>query len=161
MRTRDETFVALDRSFKVFMDCLGQLTEEELTSSQVLGQWNVKDVVAHVWSWVDEAVQTAKAWQEHRPWQEGVKYDDAWNEQQVNELSALPLISVVDGLTSAHRLMMHLLDIFDDESLSATGKAPWNETLPLVDFLFCMSEHYLEHAKALRTYQEHCLEGCD
>lgn len=160
-RTRDEAFVALDRGFKVFMDCLGQLTEEELTTAQALGHWTVKDVVAHIWSWADEAVLTAKAWQDRRPWQEGVSYDDAWNEHQVTDRAALPLISVVDGLTAAHRRMMHMLDVLDDDKLSAGGKAPWGEELTLVDFFHSMSEHYLEHARALRTYQEHCLEGCD
>ncbi len=159
-RTRDEAFQALDRSFKVLMDCLGQLTEEELTTTQVCGHWNVKDVVAHVWSWVDEAVLTAKAWQDRRPWQEGVTYDDAWNEQQVVDRAALPLINVVDGLTTSHRRMMRLLDAIDEDRLAAAGKAPWGEELPLADFFYGMSEHYLEHARALRTYQAHCLEGC-
>jgi hypothetical protein len=143
------------------MDCLGQLTEEELTTTQVLGHWTVKDVVAHIWSWADEAVLTAKAWRDRRPWQEGVTYDDAWNEQQARDRSALPLISVVDGLTAAHRRMMHVLDTVDDDLLAAEAKAPWGETLSLLAFFYGMSEHYIEHAKALRTYQEHCLEGCD
>lgn len=160
-RTQDEVFIALDRSFKVFMDCLGQLTEDELTTPQVLGHWTVRDVVAHIWSWADEAIQTAKAWQDRRPWQEGVTYDDAWNERHVIDRSALPLISVVDGLTTSHRKMMHLLDKLDGESLQAMGKAPWGEEMTLADFFYSMSEHNLEHAKALRTYQEHCLEGCD
>ncbi len=159
-RTRDEAFVALDRNFKVFMDCLGQLTEEELTTAQVCGHWTVKDVIAHVWSWADEALLTAKAWQDRRPWQEGVAYDDAWNEQQVTDRASLPLINIVDGLTTAHRRMMRVLDALDDEKLSAVSKAPWGAELPLVDFFYDMSEHYVEHAKTLRTYQEHCLEGC-
>ena len=160
-RTRDETFIALDRSFKTFMDCLGQLTEDELTSTPVLGHWTVKEIVAHVWSWAEEAVHTARAWQEHRPWQEGVVYDDTWNEAQVRERAVLPLITVVDGVTSAHRQMMHLLDILDDEALAARSQAPWGEKLTLIDFLHSMSEHYLEHAQALKNYQERCLEGCD
>lgn len=160
-RTRDETFVALDRSFKVLMDCLGQLTEDELTVTPVLGHWTVKDVIAHIWSWVDEAVLTAKAWQDRRPWQEGETYDDAWNERHVVDRSALPLISVVDGLTAAHRRMMHVLDILDDEKLAAVSKAPWGEELTLLDFFYSMAQHYLEHAKVLKGYQEHCLEGCD
>ena len=52
MHTCDEAWTALDRSFKEFMDCLGQLTEEELTSAPVAGKWTVKDVVIHVWSWL-------------------------------------------------------------------------------------------------------------
>ena len=60
MHTRDEAWTELDHSFKAFMDSLGHLTEEELTAAEVVGKWSVKDVVAHVWSWVDEAVQTAR-----------------------------------------------------------------------------------------------------
>ena len=59
MRTREEAWAALDDGFKELMDCLGQLTEEELTSTPVAGIWTVKDVINHVWSWLDEAVRTA------------------------------------------------------------------------------------------------------
>lgn len=161
VHTRDETFRALDQSFKALMDCLGQLTEEELVSTPVEGHWTAKDVIAHVWSWAEEAVQTARAWRDRRPWQEGVVYDDAWNEHQVHERSSLPLITVVDGLTSAHRQMMHLLDVLDDKALAAEGKAPWGEKMSLVDFFYSMAEHYSEHARPLQKYQKDCLAGCD
>ncbi|MCU0507041.1 MAG: DinB family protein [Anaerolineae bacterium] len=160
MRSRDDAWIALDRSFKTFMDSLGHLTEEELTASDVVGRWSVKDVVAHVWSWVDEAVQTAKAWQGKRPWQEGVGYDDGWNEKQVQSRAALPLINVVDGLTGAHRRFMHLLDMTEDAELAKVGKAPWDEEMTLVDFFYSMAGHYQEHAVDLKNYQERCLE-CD
>ena len=71
MHTRDEAWRSLEDGFKVFMDCLGQLTEDELTSTCVVGKWTVKDVVAHVWSWDDLAGHTAKAWLGPRPWQNG------------------------------------------------------------------------------------------
>lgn len=161
VHTRGETFKALDQSFKALMDCLGQLTEEELVSTPVEGHWTVKDVLAHLWSWAEEAIQTARAWRERRPWQEGMVYDDAWNEREVRERASLPLITIVDGLTSAHRQMMHLLDVLDDKALAAEGKAPWGEKMSLVDFLQSMAEHYSEHAKPLQKYQKDCLEGCD
>jgi hypothetical protein len=160
MRTRDEAWVALDRGHKTFMDCLGQLTEEELTSRPVVGEWTVKDVVAHVWSWLDEAVRTVKVWDGRRPWQEGVTFDDAWNEKAVKDKSALALIAVVDGLTGAHRRFMHLLDLAEDDSLAVVGKAFWGDEMPLVDFFYVMSEHYHDHVGDLKAYQEHCLE-CD
>ncbi len=160
MHTRNEAWAALEHGFKAFMDCLGQLTEEELTSAQAVGKWTVKDTVAHVWTWDDEAVRTAKAWQERRPWQEGVTYDDAWNERQVDDRSALPLITVVDGLTGAHRRLMHLLDLAEEESLAAVARAPWGEQIALVDFFYAMAEHYLAHVPDLKAYQKNCLEGC-
>ncbi|MCX6032417.1 MAG: DinB family protein [Chloroflexi bacterium] len=160
MHTCDEAWTALDRSFKEFMDCLGQLTEDELTSAPVAGKWTVKDVVIHVWSWLDEAIHTAQAWHGPRPWQKGVTYNDAWNEKQVDDRAALPLITVVDGITSAHRRLMHVLDSADAETLATVGRAPWGEEMPLVEFFYGMAGHYTEHVANLKTYQERCLNGC-
>ncbi len=161
MRSRDDAWIALDRSFKAFMDSLGHLTEEELTAAEVVGKWSVKDVVAHVWSWVDEAVQTAKAWQGRRSWQEGVSTTTLGTKSRCNRASALPLINVVDGLTGAHRRLVHMLDMAEDEALAQVGKAPWGEEMTLVDFYVSMAGHYQEHAVDLKNYQERCLEGCD
>ncbi len=162
MRTRDEVQATLDGNFKQLMDCLGQLTEEELTSTAIAGTWTVKDVIAHVWSWGDEASQTIKAWQKPRPWQEGVAYDDAWNESQVAARRALPLITVVDGITGAHRRLVHHLDLADDDTLAQVGRAPWGEDMTLLEFIDEMACHYAEHAKDLEAYQGRCLEAdCD
>ena len=159
MRTRDEVQIALDDNFKKLMDCLDQLTEEELTSTAIVGTWTVKDVIAHVWSWSDEAVQMVKAWQKPWPWQEDVTYDDAWNESQVTARKALPLITIVDGITGTHRRLMHQLDLADDETLAQVAKTPWQEEITLLDFIYSMAEHYAEHAKALEVYQGRCLDA--
>ena len=74
---------------------------------------------------------------------------------------SLPLITVVDGITSTHRRLMHKLELADDETLAKVGAAPWGQKMPLVDFFYGMAEHYTEHVRDLRTYQEHCLEGCN
>jgi hypothetical protein len=160
MRNRDDAWIALDRSFKAFMESLGRLTEEELTSTSVVGKWSAKDVVVHVWTWVEEGVQTAKQWQGRRPWQDGVAYDDAWSEKQVEQRDALPFINVVEGLTTAHRRLMHMLDSVEDDALNQRAKPPWDEEMTLVDFFFSIAGHYQEHAADLKSYEEHCLE-CD
>jgi hypothetical protein len=160
MRTRDEAWSALNQNFKAFMDCLGKLTEEEITSSQVEGIWTVKDVVAHVWSWDDLAARAAREWLGPRQWQQDATYDDAWNEAQVADRSAMLLIPVVDGLTGAHRRLVHLLDTATDEALFQVAKAPWGDEMPLVDFFYEMAAHYAEHTTSLKAFQEYCL-NCD
>jgi len=160
MRSRDETWKAMDQGFKTFMDCLGQLTEEELTATPVVGEWTVKDVVAHLWSWADEALHTARNWSGPRVWQTGVAYDDAWNEAQVTGRAALPLIVVVDGVTGAHRRLMHFIDTTDAGAFSRPGKASWGAETTLGDYLYDIAAHYLEHAEDLEQYQQNCLE-CD
>ena len=161
MHTRDEAWAALDDNFKCLMDCLDQLTEEEICSARAAGVWTVKDVLAHVWSWLEEAIRTIQAWQGSRPWQEQVVYDDAWNESEVADRAGLLLVPVVDGITGAHRRIMHLLDQADDAALAQVGRAPWNEEMPLVDFFHSMGSHYAEHAADLEQYLEGCLEGCE
>ena len=129
-------------------------------SAAATGKWTVKDVVAHVWSWLEEANQTIRGWQGPRAWQAGVAYDDAWNEAQVASRANLPLITVVDGVTGAHRRMMHQLDIADEAALEYVARAPWGTEMPLVDFFYDMAQHYTDHIPDLRVYQEQCLE-CD
>jgi hypothetical protein len=160
MRTREETWQALDHGFKTFMDCLGQLTEDELTSTPVVGNWTVKDVVVHVWLRADEALHTAKAWDGPRPWQTGVSFDDDWNETQVADRRALPLITVVDNAYGAHRRLMHFIDLSDAATLARVGGSPWGDTMTMADFLYDIAEHYVVHADQLKLYQTHCLE-CD
>lgn len=160
MHTRDEAWDALDAGFKALMDCLGHLTEEELTATPVVGVWTVKDVIAHVWSWLEEANQTVHDWHGPRPWQVGVVYDDAWNEEKVAERAGLPLITVADGITGAHRRLMHQLEVLSDEALAQVGRAPWGEEMPLIEFFYAMAQHYWAHVNDLKAYQERCLEGC-
>ncbi|HEX9116897.1 MAG TPA: DinB family protein [Anaerolineae bacterium] len=157
MHTRDEVRTALDANFKGLMDCLGQLTEEELTENVVCGTWSAKDIIGHIWDWGDETIHTATAWQSRRPWQEGVAYDDAWNETHVAARRILPLISVVDGATGSHRRLMHFLDSADDATLAKIGRAPWGAEMPLVEMFYEIAGHYAEHAAELASYQERCL----
>ncbi len=157
MHTRDEVRTALDRNFKSLMDCLGQLTEEELTERPVAGEWTVKDIIAHVWDRGDEALHTAKVWRGPRPWQAGVNYDDAWNDAHVNARRVLPLINVVDGVTGVHRRLIHFLDEADDDVLAQAGKVPWDGEMPLIDMLYEVAEHYALHAQSLAAFQTNCL----
>jgi hypothetical protein len=159
MPTREEVRVALDGNFKKLMDCLGQLTEEELTSRPAKGTWTAKDIIAHVWVWGDEAVQTVKAWRKPRPWQEGVAYDDNWNESRVAGKRVLPLITVVDGVTGAHRRLMHQLDLADDAALDQTGRTPWGSERTLLEFVEDMAVHYADHARDLAEFQDCCLNS--
>jgi hypothetical protein len=160
MRTRDEVRTALDRNFRSLMDCLGYLTEEELTEKPVAGSWTVKDVIAHVWDWGDEAVRTAEAWRRPRPWQDGVTYDDAWNEMHVANRRVLPLMNVIEGATGVHRHLIRLADTVDDRTFNQTGRAWWGAEMTLGDLLYEMAEHYAEHAQCLTVFQLECL-GAD
>ena len=160
MPTCDDAWVSLDANYKELMDCLGQLTEEELTSTPVCGVWTVKDVVAHIWIWSDLAVETIRVWPDTLSQKLNMNCDDAWNEAQVADKAALPLITVVDGAGSAHRRLMHQLDLASEEDLAVAGTSPWGEEMTLLDFFISMAGHYADHVADLRAYQDRCLEDC-
>jgi len=158
MRTREEVRSTLDLNFKRLMDCLGQLTEEELTSAAAAGKWTAKDVIAHVWTWNDETLAAARAWTRPRTHREEMDAEDAWNEAQVTAKQGRPLITVVDATTGSHRRPMHIRDTASDEALQQVGRAPWNAEVTLLQCIDEMAAHYLEHADALLTYQRRCLD---
>ena len=72
----------------------------------------------------------------------------------------LPLLTVVDGVTSAHRRLMHMLDNADDDELAQVGVATWGAEMSLVDLFYEMGGHYTDHVRDLKAYQGRCLEGC-
>jgi hypothetical protein len=55
---------------------------------------------------------------------------------------------------------MHFVDRADSTAFSKLGRAPWGAEMTLGEFLCDTADHYVEHAQALKQYQEHCLD-CD
>ncbi len=169
MHTRDEVRSALDHNFKTLMDCLGQLTEEELIDNVVAGTWTAKDIIGHIWDWGDEALRSAKAWRGSLDRQAGVTDETAWNEAHVNARRGMALITVVDGVTGSHRRLVHFVDMAEDDQLAEPGRAPWGAEMPLGEMFYEMAAHYADHAEALARYQRRCLGdederksvGCD
>jgi hypothetical protein len=159
MHTRDEVRTALDHNFKSLMDCLGQLTEEELTQKPVTGAWTVKDIIGHVWDRGEEALRTAKTWPKPNARQEGVVYDDRWNEAHAAARQTLPLITVVDGITGVHRRLMHFLDLAEDDVLAGVGQVPWSGEMPLIEMVYEVADHYAQHALSLAVFQLECLDS--
>ena len=160
MRTREDVWSALDDNFKRLMECIGQLTEEELTDGPAVGEWTAKDVLAHVWACGDQAVAVSRVWHKAQSVNESI-HGDAWNEAQVAAKRGLPLITVVEGITAAHRRLSYLLDSATDEALAQQGRAPWGDEMSLLDFIDLTGEHYAEHAQGLAAYQKHCLNPDD
>ncbi len=94
-----------------------------------------------------------------RPWQAGVSYDDGWNEAHVNARRGLPLITVVDGATGAHRRLVNLLEAADDDALAEVGRAHWGAEISLLEMIYDVALHYAEHAQSLDRYQRTCLDA--
>ncbi len=150
-RERFRDLILIER--RHFLDALGGLLEEDMVSIEVCGHWTVRDVMAHVLSWDEEAYRTAEHWTEERPWQEGELYDDEWNETQVARRAHMNVIDLADGLATYHRKWLRLFDQTSDLDLTTPGLAPWGERMALLSFFYEMASHDAAHTPDLRALQ--------
>jgi uncharacterized damage-inducible protein DinB len=150
-RERFRDLILIER--RHFLDALGGLLEEDMVSIEVCGHWTVRDVMAHVLSWDEEAYRTAEHWTGDRPWQDEALYDDEWNEAQVALRSRLTVIDLADGLATYHRRWLRLFDQTSDLDLTLPGMAPWGERMALLSFFYEMASHDAAHTPDLRALQ--------
>ena len=133
---------------------LGGLFEEDMTAVPVCGHWTMRDVLAHILSWDEEALRTAQHWSEERPWQDGALYDDEWNENEVTKRAELDAIALADGLATYHRKLVLLFQKLDDQALIAEARAPWGERMTLLSFFYEMAVHDGAHVPELFKVHE-------
>lgn len=150
-RERFRDLILIER--RHFLDSLGGLLEEDMVTLEVCGHWTVRDVMAHILSWDEEAYRTAEHWTGDRPWQDEALYDDEWNEAQVAFRSRLTVIDLADGLATYHRRWLRLFDQASDLDLTLPGMAPWGERMSLLSFFYEMASHDAVHTPDLRALQ--------
>lgn len=151
-RERFRDAILLER--RHFLDALTGLMEEDMVSIPVCGHWTVRDVMAHILSWDEEAYRTAENWTKERPWQEGALYDDEWNEIEVAKRRHMSVIDLADGLATYHRKWLRLFDQATNADLVAMSTAPWGERMALISFFYEMASHDAAHTPDLRRLQQ-------
>ncbi|MDW8318845.1 MAG: DinB family protein [Anaerolineae bacterium] len=151
-RERFRDVILLER--RHFLDALTGLMEEDMVSIPVCGHWTVRDVMAHILSWDEEAYRTAENWTKERPWQEGALYDDEWNEIEVAKRRHMNVIDLADGLATYHRKWLRLFDQTSNADLVVMSTAPWGERMALISFFYEMASHDAVHTPDLRRLQQ-------
>ncbi|MDZ7728091.1 MAG: DinB family protein [Dehalococcoidia bacterium] len=99
-----------------------------------IGQWSLKDIVAHIASWEAEAVT---GFRQLRDGQRAAILDfdpahtDAWNEDHVQRMSEVNFFGVIERLNgNRHRLLDELANV-DDEAIG-DPTAPHHRVLQMV-----------------------------
>ncbi|MEA3337631.1 MAG: maleylpyruvate isomerase N-terminal domain-containing protein [Chloroflexota bacterium] len=136
------------------LDSLGGLTEEIMLGETVCGHWTTRDVMAHVLSWDELMLHSAEHWQGGRSGQRQVRYDDEWNEAEVEKRSNLDVIALADGLATSLRKMVMLFNAVDDSDLILMAPAPWGDQMALISFFHEWAVHDDVHKPDLRQLQE-------
>ncbi len=136
------------KEFEALEEFGADLKPNEMTRPGALGEWSVKDVLAHLYEWQ----QMFFRWYEaglrgEKPAvpAEGYKWSQlpALNQKIFETYRDYPLDEVVGLLRSSHDKTISLIKALSDEALTTPGLYPWMNQNTLIAYLAAnTSSHY-------------------
>jgi len=147
---RERLLKQLDRAWEAFQESYAGLSEAELLVPGVTGVWSIKDIIAHVSWWEEEALKHLPLiLAGGRPPRYSVTYGgiDAFNATMTAQKKDLSLAEVLRQRDDIHRRLVAL--IRSAPETQATGETRFRRRLRLDTY-----GHYPKHARAIRTWRE-------
>lgn len=151
---RNQLLKRLDKAWKNFLESYAGLTDSQLLVVGVTGKWSVRDIVAHVTTWEEEALQhLPQILRGIRPPRYSLVYGgiDAFNALMTQEKKSLSLAEVFKSMTDTHRRLVDFLETVPERNFQTETR--FRRRLRLDTY-----SHYPKHARAIRQWRrKHCL----
>lgn len=142
LKRLETAWTALEESYTA-------LSDAQLLEPGVMGEWSVKDILAHVTVWEEEALQylpfTIKGEKPPRYVQYGGL--DAFNAQMIEQKRSLTLSEVLSHLDETHLRLISYLQSVPEEHFR--GETRFRHRLRLDTY-----SHYPLHARAIQEWRE-------
>lgn len=145
----------LDRAWRGFQDSYAGLPDAELLERGVTGAWSVRDIIAHVTTWEEEALKHLPlVLMGRRPPRYSVTYGgiDAFNAQMTERKKNLPLADVLRDQEDVHHRLIDLIESVPEDQLG--GDTRFRHRLRLDTY-----GHYPKHAEAVAKWRERRLSA--
>ena len=154
--TKQEMLAELAAARAELNRALAGLSPEQMHVTGAVGQWSVKDVLAHLVAWESEVVTALNHVQNKRmPALMKIEDIDEWNEEQYRISVRRPLQAIQEDFEGVHRMLHHMIDDYDQDRLTDRRRFPWMEGEPL---WFLVAEnvtlHEQEHAAEIAAWRE-------
>ena len=146
---RQQLMRRLDAAWTAFTDSYAGLSEAELLEPGVTKTWSVRDIIAHVTTWEEEAVKHLPAILEgRRPPRYSQAYGgiDAFNALMTARKRDLSLEELFTQQARVHRSLVSLVERAPEGQL--TGETRFRRRLRADTY-----RHYLIHAGAIRRWR--------
>ncbi len=147
---RERLYERLESRWRELHDAFEGLSDEGLLEGGVVGPWSVRDVLAHVTTWDEEALKALPVIVEggrvprYSDLYGGI---DAFNALVQGRKRGLSLEQVLTELEETHRRLLSYLDGVPDAAFATEGR-----------FLRRLRQdtygHYREHAEQIRAWRE-------
>jgi hypothetical protein len=147
---RQQLLKQLDKAWAAFKESYTGLSDSQLTEPGVTGHWSLKDIIAHVTWWEEEALKHLPLiLTGGRPPRYSIKYGgiDAFNAQMTEQKRGLSLSDVLRQLDETHRRLIDYVHSAPEEQF--TRETRFRRRLRLDTY-----SHYSKHAKAIWEWRE-------
>lgn len=149
MHTRERLLRQLDTAWREFQESYAGLSEAEMLDPSVAGAWSVKDVIAHVTSWEEEALtHLPEIVAGRRPPRYSVTHGgiDAFNAATMALRKQLSFRAVLEQQAAVHARLIALLESAPEEDLRPDARFRRRLRLDTCG-------HYAKHAAAIRRWR--------
>ena len=139
----------LEAAYRDFTESYAGLSDAQMLAPGVTGEWSVKDLLAHVTWWEEEALKHLPGiLRGVRPPRYSVLYGgiDAFNAKMTAEHQALSLGEARRQAADVHRRLVEYLQTIPDEQFASETR--FRRRLKLDTY-----GHYLLHAAAIRAWR--------
>jgi hypothetical protein len=148
--TRSQLLRRLDRAWQALLAAYAGLSEGEMLEPGVTGAWSVRDIVAHVTWWEEEALKHLPVLLAGgRPPRYSVTYGgiDAFNRCMTEQRKGLSLSEVLCLRDKTHRRLVGFVETVPEEHFLRETR--FRRRLRLDTY-----GHYPEHAEAIRQWRD-------
>jgi hypothetical protein len=147
---RQQLLKRLDTAWAMFNESYAGLSDVQLMEPGVTGAWSVRDILAHVTTWEDEALKHLPlVLKGGTPPRYSVRYGglDAFNARMTEQKRSLSLSEVREQLAATHGRLVELIQSAPEHQL--IGDTRFRRRLRLDTY-----GHYPIHAEAIRQWRQ-------
>ena len=154
---RQQLLKRLDDAWAALKESYAGLADSEMMVPGVVGEWSVKDILAHLTAWQSELVTALSQLDNPKRVPEIIKIDDLdeWNEEQYRTNARRSLQAVREDFQGVHKHLLKAVEELDNDTLENVRKFPWMEGEPL---WYLIAEngywHEEEHADQVRRWRD-------
>lgn len=154
-----ELLEAIRREHERLAGLVKVMGEGELAAAGVVGDWSVKDILAHITAWDNlmrgwlEAARIGaqpKMPSEGYTWADMDKLNQSIYEQHKDE----PLEKVLADFRASYETMLREIEGFSDEQLTDAQHYAWMNGKPLIEVVAAEYKHYAEFADHIEEWTE-------
>jgi hypothetical protein len=146
--SRESLLNRLEREWQAFLQSFADLPDSTLLESGAVGWWSIRDVLAHIATWDEEALKNLPLILDNKPLPRYARYGgiDAFNAREQEQKQGLSLEQVRQELAATHERLISFLKGCP-ESAYVTGSR-FLHRLRLDTY-----SHYQEHASQITRWR--------